>query len=96
MTTPITDECPRAISGTPIVTNAGWSREFVMVSQPVWEHYDARWREINSEWWGAGTNGWTLDVLSAAMLGIREARKALLAEIRIYAKTCSGPYLIPV
>lgn len=71
-------------------------RAIAMVSEALWRHFHTRWREINGEWLGAGTDGWELDVLSGAMRGISAARDALRAEVRMLAPSFPGPFLVPV
>lgn len=67
-----------------------------MVSEALWHHFHKRWREINGEWLGGGTEGWDLDVLTAAIRGIAASRESLRAEVRTLAESFPGPYLVPV
>jgi hypothetical protein len=72
------------------------NREFVLVSEGLWDHYQKRWREIEQEWLGGGTAGWEPEVLAAAIEGIRAGRAALRAQVRKIAKDYAGTYLVPV
>lgn len=63
------------------------------VSEVLYQHYRARWREIESEWLGAADS---LEVLSAALTCVRAARDELRAQVLRLSKNFPGPYLVPV
>ena len=68
------------------------NRDFVLVSEPLWQHYHQRRRAIDQMFRGAA---FTEDMIGA-IVGIEAERMALRAEVRALAKNLEGNFIVPV